>query len=89
MKKNCWYNHDKYITTPEFNTFTAEVFDEALARANLVKKTDFDTKLISLNNSNTTKHLLVENELKKNYKHLIQFISEAKVISRKMAQKII
>ena len=60
-----------------------------LARANLIKKTDFDTKLISLNNSNTTKHLLVENELKKNYKHLIQFISEAKVISRKMAQKII
>ena len=74
------HNHDKYITTPEFNKFTAEVFDERSARGNLLTKTDFDTKLISLNNkvsSNKTKHLLVENELK-NYKHLIQFILEVR-----------
>ena len=46
----------------------AEVFDAWLAWANLVTKTDFDTKLKSLNqkiNSNKTKHLPAENELKK------------------------
>ena len=42
-------NHDKYIATPEFNKFTAKVFDARLARANLIAKTDFDTKLISPN----------------------------------------
>ena len=39
-----------------------------LARANLVTKTDFDAKLSSLNRkitSNKSKHLLVENVLKK------------------------
>ena len=38
-----------------------------LAQANLVTKTDFDSKLISLNkklNPNKTKTLLVENEFK-------------------------
>ena len=42
-----------------------------LAQVNLVTKTDFDTKLQSLNKritSNKTKHLLVENELKKQQK---------------------
>ena len=37
-------------------------------QANLIKKTDFDAKLSILNKkitSNKTKHLLVENELKK------------------------
>ena len=41
---------------------------QKLAQANLVAKTDFDDKLRSLNqkiNPNKTKHLLVENELKK------------------------
>ena len=28
------HNHDKYITTPEFNKLSAEVFDARLARAN-------------------------------------------------------
>ena len=39
-----------------------------LAQANSIKKTDFDAKLSSLNGkttANKTKHLLVENELKK------------------------
>ena len=61
-------NHDKYITTPEFKTFAAEIFAARLAQAKLVTKTDFDTKLVSLNrkvNSNKTKHVLVQNELKK------------------------
>ena len=60
------HNHDKYITTSEFNTLAANVFNARLARANLVKKTDFDAKLLSLNRKftqNKTKHLLVENEL--------------------------
>ena len=46
----------------------ASVFNARLAQANLITKTDFDVKLSSLNikiTSNKTKHLLVENELKK------------------------
>ena len=38
------HNHDKYITTPEFNTLAADVFNAKLSRANLVMKTDFDAK---------------------------------------------
>ena len=44
------------------------VFNTRLAQANLVAETVFDAKLQSLNkkiNSNKTKHLLVENEIKK------------------------
>ena len=62
------YNHDKYITTPEFNTLAVDVFNARLAQANLIAKTDFDAKLSSLNKNvtkNKTRHLLVENELKK------------------------
>ena len=62
------HNHDKYITTAEFNTLAADVFNERLAQANLITKTDFDAKLSSLNRkttANKTKHLLVESELKK------------------------
>ena len=53
LKKTPDNNHDKHITTPEFNAFTAEIFDLRLKRANLasksdinnfVKKTDFDNK---------------------------------------------
>ena len=46
----------------------ASVFNATLAQANLITKPDFDVKLSSLNRkitSNKTKHLLVENELKK------------------------
>ena len=46
----------------------ASVFNARLAQANLITKTDFDAKLSSLNRkitSNKSKHLLVENELKK------------------------
>ena len=44
------------------------VFNARLAQANLITKTDFDAKLSSLNRkiiTNKTKHLLVENEVKK------------------------
>ena len=66
-KKPIDHNHDKYVTTPEFNTLAADVFNSRLARANVVTKTDFDVKLSSLDRkltSNKSKHLLVENELK-------------------------
>ena len=46
----------------------ADVFNARSPWSNLVTKTDFDAKLSSLNRkitSNKTKHLLVENELKK------------------------
>ena len=57
-----------YITTPEFNTLATSFFNARLAQANLITKTDFDAKLSSLNRkitSNKSKHLLVENELRK------------------------
>ena len=73
------HNHDKYITTPDFNILAARVFNARLAKANLVTTTNFDTKLQSLNkrsNSNKTKHLM-------------QPILEAKIILMVMAIKII
>ena len=71
------HNHDKYITTPEFNKFSAEIFAARLKQANLasksdianlVNKTDFDNKLKNLNKnitSSKTKSVLDENEFKK------------------------
>ena len=67
-KKLIDHNHDKYLTTPEFNTLAADLFNARLAQANLITKTDFDAKLSSLNRkitANKSKHLLVENELNK------------------------
>ena len=63
-KKLTDHNHNKYITTPEFNILAASVFNARLAQANLIAKTDLsslDRKITA----NKTKHLLVENELKK------------------------
>ena len=62
------HNHGKYVATSEFNNLAAKVFNRRLAQANFITKTDFDAKLSKLNrkfNSNKSKHLLVENELKK------------------------
>ena len=60
------HNHDKYITTPEFNTLAAIVFNARLSQGSLVRKTDFDAKLLSLNKrvtTNKTKHLhLINNQ---------------------------
>ena len=75
-KKITDHNHDKYITTPEFNKFTAESFDLRLKRenlasksdiANFIKKTDFDNKLkdVTLNENEL-------NELSKNLKQYQQ-----------------
>ena len=41
-KKLTDHNHDKYITTPDFNTLTADGFIARLAQANLITKADFD-----------------------------------------------
>ena len=74
-KKLTDHNHDRYITTPEFNTFKAEVFDAKLARKKLITKTDFNTKLINFNkkiNSSKTKIYLLKMNLR-NYKNFIQF----------------
>ena len=32
------HNHDKYITTPDFNTLAADVNNATLAQANVMKK---------------------------------------------------
>ena len=62
------HNHNKYVDTPEFNKLAADVFNARIAQANLVTKTDLDTKLSNLNRkitSNKTDNLLVQNELNK------------------------
>ena len=58
------HNHDKYITTKEFNNLTAKNFVSRLAQANLASesdianfadKTDFDDKVKILNEILTSK----------------------------------
>ena len=62
-KKITDHNHDKYITTPEFNTLAADVFNARLAvQKNLIRKPEFDFKLKGISDTvtkNKTKHLLV------------------------------
>ena len=93
-KKLTDHNHDKYITTPEFNNLAAGDFAARLKQADLVTKTDFDRKLRSLNqkiNSNKTKHLFVENELKKLKTFDLGYFrgKKVKIIAMKMTNKII
>ena len=68
-KKITDHNHDKYITAPEFNTLVVDVFNARLAaQTDLIRKPEFDFKLKGISDrvtKNKTKHLLVENELKK------------------------
>ena len=62
------HNHDKYITSSEFNTLAADFFNARLARANLLAKTNFDHTLSSLNSKisvNERKNESIENEIKK------------------------
>ena len=42
------HDHDKYITTSEFHTLTADVFNARIALVNLITKTDFDSSLSNL-----------------------------------------
>ena len=65
------HNHDEYITTPEFNKFSKEVFDGRLKRANLVTKVDFDNAVSSLDSKiaiNKRKTEFIENKLKESRK---------------------
>ena len=67
-KKLTDYNHDKYITNPEFNTQATKVFNARLVQAKSLTKTDFEAELSSINKkitANKSKQLLVPNELKK------------------------
>ena len=57
------HNHDKCIDTSEFSKLAADFFNARLAQANLITKTDFDSKLSNLNRKvtqNKSKHFLVE-----------------------------
>ena len=49
LKKNTNHDHEKYITTAEFNTMSGSVFNARLTQANVIAKTDFDAKLSGLN----------------------------------------
>ena len=40
-KKLTDHNHDKYITTPDFNTLAADVFNARLKQADFLTKTAF------------------------------------------------
>ena len=73
-KKISDHNYDKYIATPEFITFTAEIFGLILKWANLasksnianlVKKADFDSTLQSVTSN--------KNELNELSKKLKQY----------------
>ena len=62
------YNHDKYIDTSKLNILATNFFNARLAQVNLITKTDFDTKLSSLNikiYKNKADHLIFKNELNK------------------------
>ena len=63
------HNHDKCVTTPEFNTMAASTFNARLAaQTDSIRKPEFDAKLKGIRDrvtKNKTKHLLVENELNK------------------------
>ena len=48
-KKVTDHDHDKFTTFQEFNNVTAKLFDARLAQGDLIRKTDFDNKLISFN----------------------------------------
>ena len=73
-KKITDYDHDKYITTQEFNKLTAEDITARLAQANLagkndiaglLKKTDFIDKLKNINKKvtkNKIKHAETEKQ---------------------------
>ena len=87
-KKLTDHDHDKYITTPDFDTLAACVFNARLAQENLITKTDFDVKLSSLYRkitSNKKNNLLIENKLGK---HLIQAMLLTEVILRRRYTKL-
>ena len=66
---------NKYITNADYIKLSKGIIDNSIKTKNLVTKTDFDTKLQDISKriiSDKTKHLHVENELKKKQKPLTQ-----------------
>ena len=55
-------DHAKYITSQEFNKFTAEHYTPRLKQTDLVSKTDFDNKL-KRSASNKANYLEVQKKL--------------------------
>ena len=85
------HNHDKYTDTSKFNSLATNFFNARLAQVDLITKTDFDTKLSSLNRKitkNKTDHLIVKKELNK-LKDSDTSYFIAKAILKKMVLKII
>ena len=67
------HNHEKYITTPEFNSMAADVFKARLAaQTDLIRKPDFDSKLKGISDR-VTKIRLSTCWLKMNKKKLQKF----------------
>ena len=101
-KKITDHNHDKYITTPEFNKFTAEIFALRLKRANLaskrdianfLNKTDFDNKLKDVTSNKNELNKLSEKvkavstkELTKDLINNFSILNGAKYISSEIFQ---
>ena len=66
LKRITDHDHNKYITTPEFNKLTSENFAARWKQANVVTKTEFDNKITSFNKrvfTNKTTYLKVEKKL--------------------------
>ena len=67
-KKLTDHNHYKFITTPELSTLAVVAFNARLTQENLVRKTDFDNNISSLDSkiaANKTKNESIGNETKK------------------------
>ena len=86
-------DHDKYITTPEFNILAARSFNARLAQADLVTKTDFDVRLqdckLLIKRLTDIKESVCLLKLNlRNQKNLMQPILEVKRILMVMAHRI-
>ena len=86
------HDHDKYITTPEFNNLAADAFNARLTQANLVTKTHFDNTVSSLYSKiakNKTKNKSIENEFKKLKTFDMGYLLVKDTLKKKMVYKII
>ena len=79
------------LLSPEFNTLDADVFNVKLTRENLLTKTDFDTKVSSVDSkiaANNSKNESIENKLKKGM--ILPFLLQELYISmQKMVFRLI
>ena len=74
-------NHDRHVTTPEFNDLAADAFNIKLAQTNLVTKIDFDTKFLQIKQN----VFLLKTNLK-SWNHLIGVILLDRVTLKKMVR---